>query len=192
MCELPKVCEHLHLPLQSGSSRILSLMNRKYTFEEYAGKIKLLRNALPGIAITTDIITGFPQEEDADHACTVKALKEICFDGIFAFNYSPRSGTAAAQMEDSVPNDIKAQRLNEILEVQNNVTDYKNKLLEGELCDVLIEAPSGEASEAISRGRTRTNKIVLITDSEVCLPGSTVLAKIVEARRHSLSGVRAG
>ncbi|RMG72096.1 MAG: tRNA (N6-isopentenyl adenosine(37)-C2)-methylthiotransferase MiaB, partial [Nitrospirae bacterium] len=111
MAECEKVCEHIHLPLQSGSDRVLKLMNRKYSFSQYMEKIRMLREAIPGIAITTDIIAGFPTETDDDHKATVNALKEIEFDGIFAFKYSKRPYTKAAKMDGHLLEEVKSERL---------------------------------------------------------------------------------
>lgn len=181
MAELDKVCEHLHLPIQSGSDRILRLMNRGYSYEDYKRKVELLRNYIPDIAITTDIITGFPSENEEDHYCTLRALEEIQYDGIFAFKYSQRPGTKAAEMHDQIPEDIKSRRLSEILKLQDAITLKKNTGLIGTVQEVLIEEKTvtGQAS-----GRTRTNKIVLF--NEVLSPGLIVKARITQARIHSL------
>lgn len=184
--ETGKVCEHIHLPLQSGSSRILGLMNRGYSRDEYINKIGLLRHSVPGIAITTDIITGFPTETGDDHDETVDALKDIGFDGIFAFKYSLRAGTRAASMEGQVSDEVKSGRIGEILEVQDSITLNINKKLEASVQQVLVEGPSETDPEMLS-GRTRTNKIVNFrgkTSSE----GRLVEVRIVRARKHSLDG----
>ncbi len=183
MATLEKVCEHLHLPIQSGSDRILSLMNRGYTYRDYKKKVEVLRRYIPAIAITTDIIAGFPSETEEDHALTIRALQEIQYDGIFAFKYSPRPGTKAADMPEQIPEDIKSRRLSEILRLQDEITLKKNKDLIGSVQEVLIEEilESGHA-----QGRTRTNKIVHINKD--IPPGSTVLVRIIDARIHSLIG----
>lgn len=180
--ELEKVCEHIHLPLQSGSSRILNLMNRKYTYSDYIKKIEKLRKEIPNIAITSDIIAGFPQERDEDHKETLKALKEIEFDGIYAFKYSNRPNTRSSKMDGQIPCDIKSQRLNEILDLQNSITEKKNKLLEGTIQEILID---GKDKNNL-RGRNRQNKIVTIEyDSEIKI-GDLINVKILKAFRHSL------
>lgn len=185
--DLEKVCEHIHLPLQSGSTDILTKMNRKYSYDEYKAKVTMLRKEIPGIAITSDIIAGFPQETDADHALTVKALKELEFDGIFAFKYSSRSGTRAADMQGHVQDKVRAERLNEIIEVQNKITDYKNKELQGTLQEVLVEGYSDKDS-GLFIGRNRANKIILFPVHLSLKPGDTVLVLIDNAHRHSLEG----
>jgi len=184
--ELPKVCEHIHLPLQSGSSRILKLMNRGYALEDYLEKAEKLKELIPGIAITTDIIAGFPSETDKDHSMTITALGQIEFDGIFAFKFSPRQGTKAAEMDGKVPEEIKSQRLNEILQIQDSITSRKNKGLEGTVQAVLVEGPSKTDKGKIT-GRTRTNKIVNF-EGNGTLIGRLVNVEIKTAMRHSLEG----
>lgn len=183
--ELPKVCEHIHLPLQSGSNRILKLMNRGYTYDNYMKKVERLKEEIPGIAITTDIIAGFPSETDDDHASTIKALRAIEFDGIFAFKFSPRPGTKAIEMDDKISDDIKSQRLAEILNIQDEITLKKNKTLEGTIHEVLVEGLSKTDVEKMT-GRTRGNKIVNFSGNSVSV--QLVNVEIVKAMRHSLVG----
>lgn len=184
--DLPKVCNHIHLPLQSGSSRILFLMNRKYTSDEYLEKIRKIRENIPGVAITSDIIAGFPQETDEDHGATVKALDLIGFDGIYAFKYSPRPHTRAEKLEGHIDEELKSVRLGEILKIQNRSTDRINKKLEGTVQEVLIENSEQGASVT---GRTGTNKTVLIEHAERKVrPGDIVSVRIIHAKRHSLIG----
>ncbi|KAF0143796.1 MAG: bifunctional enzyme involved in thiolation and methylation of tRNA [Nitrospirae bacterium] len=185
--ELPKVCEHIHLPLQSGSSRILKGMNRGYTYEDYMRKADKLIKKIPGIAITTDIITGFPSETVDDHVSTMMALRAVEFDGIFAFKFSSRPGTKAAVMDEKVPDSVKSQRLAEILELQDEITLKKNKALEGTMQEVLIEGASKTDKGKIT-GRTRTNKIVNFSGNKVS-PGQIADVSIVKAMRHSLVGI---
>lgn len=187
IAELRSLCEHIHLPLQSGSSRVLKLMNRKYTYEEYREKIEMLRKAVPGIAITADIIAGFPGEKEEDHFHTLRALEEIEYDGIFAFKFSPRRGTKASEMEDTVGEDVKSARLDEILKMQEDITFRKNRMLVGKTVEILLEGPSGTDPGKLI-GRTRTNKIVVIPDSSET-KGSTVKVLIEKARPHSLYGI---
>lgn len=184
--ELKSVCEHLHLPIQSGSDRILDLMNRGYSYSEYIEKINMLRELMPGIAITSDIITGFPGETDEDYMLTVKALEEIEFDGIFAFKFSPRKGTKAFGMPKHLPDNVKTERLNHILKIQEDITYKKNKMIERTIQEILVERHS-ETDKNMLVGRTRTNKIVNIPDLQENR-GSFVKVKIQTARRHSLYG----
>jgi tRNA-2-methylthio-N6-dimethylallyladenosine synthase len=186
VAELPHVCEHIHLPLQSGSDKILSMMNRGYTFAEYRSKIERIRRKVPNAAVTADIIVGFPGETDQDHDETVRALREVEFDGIFAFKYSARKNTRAAGMPNRVSAEIKAGRLAEILLLQEEITLEKNRALEGSVQQILIEG-SSETDSSVLTGRTRTNKIVTIADGGEG-EGSLVEVLIERARLHSLSG----
>jgi len=186
MSALPTVCEHIHLPLQSGSSSILKSMNRKYTFETYMKKVSELRKHVPDISMTTDIIAGFPGETEKDHQLTLQAMREIEFDGIFAFKFSPRPGTKAASMEDRLSEEEKSERLYEILELQDEITERKNRSLEGTILEILVEGKSDTNNNLFS-GRTRTNKIVTIPAIS-CGKGAMVKVEIVKARKHSLEG----
>jgi len=187
--ELRSLCEHIHLPIQSGSDAILKAMNRGYTYEEYGRKIMRLRDKMPDIAITTDIIVGFPGESDEDYLETVKAIKEIEFDGMFTFKYSKRKGTRACEMPGQIPDHVKSERLTHILSLQEKITYKRNQQLEGTLQEVLIEGYS-ETDKQMLSGRTRTNKIVIIPDSSV-ETGSLLSVKIQKARNHSLHGINA-
>jgi tRNA-2-methylthio-N6-dimethylallyladenosine synthase len=189
MRDTEKVCEHIHLPLQSGSSRILKLMNRNYSYEDYIKKIEILRKIMPNIAITTDIITGFPQESDEDHASTIRALKEIAFDGIFAFNYSPRPGTKASTFTGHIDANLKSQRLYEIIDIQNAITDRKNKGVEGTIQEVLVESMHTNGRGRVFAGRTRTNKIFNGFFDDNVRPSDIVKVKVIKAKRHSLEGI---
>lgn len=185
--DLHKVCEHIHLPLQSGSSKVLELMNRKYTYDEYLKKVRKIKSEIPDITITSDIIAGFPQETHEDHEMTINALKEIEFDGIFAFKYSQRPGTKSSHMDGQIEDEIKSGRLYEILEIQNKITDKKNKTLEGTSQEILIEGLS-EKSRYKLTGRTGTNKIFIAPLREDIKPGDIVTGLITKANRHSLTG----
>lgn len=185
---LNKVCEHIHLPLQSGSDRILKLMNRKYTYNDYLRKVEKLRRAVPGIAITTDIIAGFPTESEEDHRATINALKEIEFDGIFAFKFSPRPMTKAAEMEGQLPEELKGERLSEILQLQDEITEKKNRTLEGRVVEVLVEGPS-ETDKSKLTGRTRTNKIVNFYGDPINNIGRLLKVRITKGLRHSLEAI---
>lgn len=178
-----KICEHIHLPLQSGSDSILGAMNRGYTYKIYREKVENLRRAVPGIAITTDIIAGFPGESEEDHMDTMRALAEIEYDGIFAFRYSPRPGTKAERMDGHLPDDVKARRLDEILALQDGITLKKNKALEGTVQEILVEGPSEKDEKKLS-GRTRTNKIVNFYGDVPA--GNIINVRIKKAKRHSL------
>ncbi len=187
MSELPKVCEHIHLPLQSGSSKILKLMNRGYTYGEYLEKVIKLREKIPRISITSDIISGFPGETEQDHLQTINAIKEIRFDGIFAFKFSKRPLTKASQMNEQVPDEIKSVRLSEILQVQDEITLNINRSHEGRLYEILIEGNSKTDLNKLT-GRTRTNKIVNIPKIPIEV-GNLLIVNITKANKHSLEGV---
>ncbi len=188
--ELPKICEHIHLPLQSGSTAILKKMNRRYSIKDYIEKVAALRVKIPDISITSDIIAGFPEETDEDHKLTLKALREIEFDGIFAFKFSPRPGTKAGKMKENLTEELKSERLCEILVLQDTITEKKNKALKGSIQEVLIEGPSENGSGNLT-GRTRTNKIVDIRANKII---KSILAdvEITKGRKHSLEGKLVG
>ncbi|MBI5025493.1 MAG: tRNA (N6-isopentenyl adenosine(37)-C2)-methylthiotransferase MiaB [Nitrospirae bacterium] len=186
MRELPKICEHIHLPLQAGSDKVLSMMNRGYTYIEYKEKIDRLREAIPDISITTDIIVGFPGEGEEDFQCTLRALEEIEFDGIFAFKYSKRPKTAALNLPDHISEKIKAQRLSMVLNLQDSITYKKNKTLEGKTLEVLVEGLSETDKDKLT-GRTRANKIVNFYGNSEHI-GNRINIKILEAKQHSLYG----
>jgi tRNA-2-methylthio-N6-dimethylallyladenosine synthase len=189
--DLPRICEHIHLPVQSASDNILSLMNRGYTYKEYRKKIDMLRDTVPDIAVTTDIITGFPGETDADFQCTTNALTDIGFDGIYAFKYSKRPDTKALDLPDHVDNEVKSDRLSTLLKLQESITFKKNRALEGKKMEILVEGVSETNSDKLT-GRTRTNKIVNfygdVFYGDVSDVGKLVNIKILEAKQHSLFG----
>jgi tRNA-2-methylthio-N6-dimethylallyladenosine synthase len=159
MARLSKVCESLHLPVQSGSDRILEAMNRGYTRQAYIEKLSLLREKIPGIAITTDMIVGFPGETLKDFEETLTLIHEAEFDHLFGFCFSPRSGTPAAKLPDPVDEEISRNRLEKVFDLQKKITLRKNQLLIGQSIEVLVEGPNKKDPERLT-GRTRTNKIV--------------------------------
>ncbi len=189
MKELPKLCNHIHLPLQAGSDKVLSLMNRRYTYGEYKEKVNMLKQAIPEIAITTDIIVGFPGEDDGDFKMTLNALKEIQYDGIFAFKYSKRPDTKALDLPDHISEDIKSVRLDKVLKLQEEITFDKNKKLEGKVLEVLVEGVS-ESNKSRMTGRTGNNKIVNFCGDKDDI-GQLVSVRILKARQHSLYGEKA-
>jgi tRNA-2-methylthio-N6-dimethylallyladenosine synthase len=184
--DLPKMCEHMHLPIQAGSDTVLKLMNRGYTYEEYKAKIDMLRSEIPHVAITSDIIVGFPGETDEDFDMTIRALSEIEYDGIYAFKYSRRPGTDALSLPDHIDEDVKSSRLTEVLELQETICHRKNRMLEGEIVEVLVDGPS-ETDPSRMTGRTRSNKIVNF-QGDMSDTGKAIFVTIVEARMHSLNG----
>jgi tRNA-2-methylthio-N6-dimethylallyladenosine synthase len=181
-----KVCEHIHLPVQSGSDRILKMMNRCYTSDDYMDKVDRIRSICPDIAITSDIIVGFPGETDADFQLTLDLMEKIRFDSLFSFKYSERVGTTAVHLEQKVPECVKRERLQILQSLQGEHTLERNKALIGYNKDIMVEGFSRK-SRADMIGRTRTNKIVNFRgDSE--LIGKTVSVFISEAYQHSLRG----
>jgi tRNA-2-methylthio-N6-dimethylallyladenosine synthase len=187
MSECSKVCKHIHLPLQSGSDRALSLMNRGYTFREYAEKIQRLRALIPDIAITSDFIVGFPGETEEDFQKTIEAIKTIRYDGVYAFKYSRRPYTKALEMEDNVSDDDKGRRLQTLLEIQDKITSEINESLNGQTLEVLVEGVN-EKDASLFTGRTSTNKIVHFHPQGQALEGRLVQALITRAKRHCLIG----
>jgi len=159
MAECESVCEHIHLPLQSGSTRILKAMRRTYTRERYLALVDKLRSAIPDLALTTDVIVGFPGESDADFAQTLEVVQEVGYDGAFTFVFSPRSGTEAATMHDQVPEEIKAERIERLIEVVQELAARRNAERIGRVEQVLVEGPS-RTNTSILRGRTRRNTTV--------------------------------
>jgi tRNA-2-methylthio-N6-dimethylallyladenosine synthase len=162
---LPKLTEHVHLPLQSGSNKILKAMHRAYTAEKYVDLVKRIRHAREGIAITTDIIVGFPGETDDDHKRTRDLVEELQFDNAFVFRYSPRRDTPAAEMRDQIDERIKERRNQDLLQLVNESTRRSGERLVGRALQVLCEGPS-KTNPTRLMGRTRTNKIVVFEGNE--------------------------
>jgi tRNA-2-methylthio-N6-dimethylallyladenosine synthase len=185
---LEKLCEHIHLPFQSGSTRILALMNRGYTAQEYLEKVRSLRRQCPTVAITADCIVGFPGETEEDFRETVALVEEVRFDGLFSFCYSPRPETRASTLPDAVPKEVALQRLARLQAMHKTITREKNCELEGSTVEVLVEGPSKSSDQEFT-GRTRTNRIVNFMGSQD-LVGSLVELEIVKGYANSLRGVR--
>ena len=187
MAELPAVCEHLHLPLQSGSDRILKMMCRGYTTDDYRRSVERLRAAVPCIAITTDVIVGFPSETIEDFEITRSFMKEIGFDNSFIFKYSSRPSTPAAQWADNVPADEKMRR-NKVLLVDQDIRGLDiNKKLVGNVVEVLVEGVSLRNTSRWA-GRTRTNKIVAFEPVKDMSQGNPVNVKVERAMAQTLYG----
>jgi len=160
VAKLPKVCEHIHLPFQAGSNNILRLMNRGYTREYYLALVDKIKSAVPDVALTTDIMVGFPGESDADFADTVDLVQRVEFDSAFTFIYNKREGTPAARMTDQVPDEIKSARIQALIELQNGITLRRNGAEVGKVLECLVEGPSRTNKELMG-ARTRTGKIVI-------------------------------
>jgi tRNA-2-methylthio-N6-dimethylallyladenosine synthase len=188
MAECAAVCEHAHLPLQSGSSRILKAMRRTYSRERYLRLVDELRDAIPDLALTTDLIVGFPGETDDDFRETLEAVEEVGFDGAFTFVYSPRAGTEAAAMTDQVPDDVKRERIEQLVDVVQRVSAHRNSERVGGVEEVLVEGNS-RTDASLLRGRTRRNTTVNFTGTAD--PGDLVDVRIDAATSTTLRGVQA-
>lgn len=185
--ELPKVCPYLHLPLQSGSNRVLERMNRGYTREQYLDLIAQIRSAVPDIALSTDLIVGFPGETGEDFAQTLEMVENVAYDNVFAFRYSRRPGTPAALMPDQVPDAIKAERNARLLEVTTRVAAARSRRLEGRTVEVMVDGPSRKNPAELS-GRTPCNRVVNFAGHDRVRVGDLVGVRITEALPHSLRG----
>jgi tRNA-2-methylthio-N6-dimethylallyladenosine synthase len=181
-----KVCEHFHLPVQSGSSRILKKMNRGYDKESYLELVKKIREAIPDAAITTDFIVGFPGETEDDFLETIDVVEQVRFDMAFTFIYSPRAGTPAAKMEDQIPEETKKERLERLMELQNQISLGKNQEMQGKIVEVLVDGESKNDPEMYS-GRDRKNKLIIFPGKKN-IKGELVQVKIERAQSFTLFG----
>jgi tRNA-2-methylthio-N6-dimethylallyladenosine synthase len=189
--DVPKVVEYLHLPLQSGSDRVLARMHRGYTRARYLELIAELEETVPGIALSTDLIVGFPGEEEADFEQTVDMVERVGYDNVFVFRYSRRPGTPAATMLDQVPEEIKAQRNSRLLEVATRVGAARSRALEGKVLPILVDGVSRKNPDEAT-GRTRCNRVVNFDAHGRRLLGEVVPVLITQALPHSLRGELAG
>ena len=189
--EVPKVVEYLHLPLQSGSDRILERMNRGYTRARYLELIAEIEETVPDIALSTDLIVGFPGETDEDFQQTVDLVERLRYDNVFAFRYSRRPGTPAAEMPDQVPDEIKASRNTRILTVATRVAAERSRALEGRVLPILADGLSRKNAREAT-GRTRCNRVVNFDPEGQDLFGEVVPVLITQALPHSLRGALAG
>ena len=166
MARQPKICNHIHLPLQSGDNSVLLAMNRKYTIEHYTNLIDKLRNAIPDIAITTDLIAGFPGENETCFANTLTAMQNILFDYAFCFKYSERSGTKAAEYTNQIPESVRLKRLQTMIDLQRDITLQKFRNQIGNTVEVYVENISRKSSQQVS-GKTRDYKIAVLPGSQL-------------------------
>jgi tRNA-2-methylthio-N6-dimethylallyladenosine synthase len=179
-----KVCEHIHFPLQSGSDRVLKAMQRSYRRDRYLGWLDRIRDAIPTIAVSTDIIVGFPGETEEDFADTLEVVERAGFDSAYTFQYSPRPGTRAATMPDQVPKEIVQERFDRLVALQTSITAERNRRQVGDVVEVLVEGDGKRAGS--TQSRTRTNRIVHLREP---LPaGSFATVEITEAAAHHLLG----
>jgi tRNA-2-methylthio-N6-dimethylallyladenosine synthase len=185
MAECGAVCEHAHLPLQSGSSRVLKAMRRTYSRERYLRLVGEMRAAIPDLALTTDLIVGFPGETEEDFGETLAAVEQVRFDGAFTFVYSPRAGTEAAARTDQIPDGVKRDRIERLVEVVQRVAAERNAERVGRVEEVLVEGPS-RTEPSLLRGRTRRNVTVNFTGDAVA--GELVSVRIDRATSTTLAG----
>jgi len=185
IAESRSVCEHVHLPLQSGSTRILKAMRRTYTRDRYLRLVSQLREAIPDLALGTDVIVGFPGETEDDFRETLDVVEEVGYDSAFTFVYSPRSGTEAAQMTDQVPEEVKRDRMERLVEVVQRIAAARNAARVGLVEEVLVEGPS-RTDQALLRGRTRRNTTVNFAGPGE--PGELVPVRIEGATSTTLRG----
>lgn len=182
-----KICNHIHLPIQSGSSKILKAMNRKYDINDYKSIIKEIRNNIDDIAITTDVMVGFPGENEKDFMDTLRAFKEIGFDEAYTFIYSNRDNAISSLLPDQIPLKLKKERLWKLIDLQKNISTKINKKLEGEILEVLVDKKSKKHIENQFSGRTETNKTVVFTSKQNLL-GQLVKVKIIKSSPWTLYG----
>ena len=180
MAKSNKICKQMHLPLQSGSSRLLKIMNRHYNKEQYLTLVEKLRKEIPDIGITTDIIVGFPGETEEDFEETLDVVEKAQYDSAFTFIYSKRSGTPAAKMPDQVPEDVVKDRFDRLLSLVNSISKEKTKALEGSVQEVLVEEVNKRIPGYVS-GRLNNNSVVHFP-ADVSLIGSLVNVKLEEAK----------
>jgi tRNA-2-methylthio-N6-dimethylallyladenosine synthase len=183
MADCERVCEHIHFPLQSGSDRVLGLMRRSYRASRYLEWLERIRDAVPGIAVTTDIIVGFPGETEDDFLGTLEVVERAGFDAAYTFQYSPRPGTVAAEMDEQLPKEVVQERFDRLLAVQEAISLRKNEEMLGRTVEVLVE---GSGRKGGVQGRTRTNKVVNFTGTQ--RPGELVDVVITGAHPHHLTG----
>lgn len=187
IAEMPNVCKHIHLPVQSGSDRILKLMNRKYTREWYLGRVEAIRRIIPDCGLSTDIFVGYHSETEEDHQLSLSLMREVGYDSAFMFKYSERPGTYASKhLPDDVPEEEKIRRLNELITLQTEISAQQNKKDEGKEFDVLIEGFSKRSREQLM-GRTEQNKAVVMPKAGHHI-GETVRVRITGSTSATLLG----
>ena len=186
MRDVPSVCNHLHLPVQSGSDRVLRAMNRGYTRATYVEKVDYLRRVVPGITFSTDLIVGFPGETEDDFRRTIDLMLQVEFDQVYGFAYSPRPGTAATSMPGALAEETRQGRLRSLLALQEEIQTRRNAALIGRVFEVLVEGPS-RLDTRMLKGRTTCNRIVHLPEN-AATAGDFVHARITRAHAHSLTG----
>ena len=190
IAEMPNVCRHIHLPVQSGSNRILKLMNRKYTREWYLDRVEAIRRIVPDCGLSTDIFVGYHSETEEDHRMSLDLMRLVGYDSAFMFKYSERPGTYASKhLPDDVPEEVKIRRLNELIELQTEMSAEANRRDEGREFDVLIEGFSKRSREQLF-GRTEQNKVVVLPKGNHHV-GQTVRVRITGSTSATLFGEEA-
>ncbi|MFA7421799.1 MAG: tRNA (N6-isopentenyl adenosine(37)-C2)-methylthiotransferase MiaB [Melioribacteraceae bacterium] len=187
IAENENLCNYIHLPVQSGSNRILDLMNRTYTIEHYYELIDKARKIIPGVSFSTDIISGFPTETYEDHIATLDVMMKVRYDGAYMFKYSPREGTKAFIMGDDIDEETKSKRLSEIIDLQQKISFEINQEMIGKVERILIEGDSKKSNEFLA-GRTDTNKVVIIPKQSGIKKGDYLTVKINRATSGTLFG----
>ena len=187
IADMPNVCRHIHLPVQSGSNRILQLMNRKYTREWYLDRVAAIRRIVPDCGLSTDIFVGYCSETEDDHQLSLSLMREVGYDSAFMFKYSERPGTYASKhLPDDVPEDVKIRRLNELIALQTEMSAQRNKMDEGHEFDVLVEGFSKRSRQQLC-GRTEQNKMVVFDKGQHHI-GETVRVRITSSTSATLLG----
>ena len=188
MAAVPAVCEHVHLPAQSGSSAVLRRMLRRYTREAYLAVVARLRAAIPGLALTTDLIVGFPGETEADFAATLALVEEVGFDDAFTFRFSPRPGTPATRLGDAVPEEVAAERLERLIAVVRRVARARNAALVGTTHEILVEQVARRGAGGVLQGRTRQHRVAMVEGPERWI-GSYRLVRLTGTTGATFSAV---
>jgi tRNA-2-methylthio-N6-dimethylallyladenosine synthase len=183
MAESESVCEHIHFPLQSGSDTVLRRMRRSYRSARYLEWLRRIREAVPGIAVTTDLIVGFPGETEEEFRDTLRVVEEARFDAAYTFQYSPRAGTEAAEHPDQVPKPVVQERFDRLVALQERISEDANRAYRGRVVEVLVEGPGRKGGV---QGRTRTNKVVNLTSDVPA--GSFVDVRVTRTHPHHLTG----
>lgn len=188
MATHPNIARHIHLPVQSGSDKVLKLMNRKYTRDHYLEKVKMIRSIIPDVGLSSDMFTGFHDETEADFLQTLSLMEEAAFDSAFMFKYSERPGTfAASHLPDNTPEEVKIERLNRMIALQNRLSAESNSRDVGKIFEVLVEGPSKRDPEEFY-GRTSQNKVVVFPKGDI-LPGTFIKVRITDTSSATLKGV---
>lgn len=191
IAEMPNVCKHIHLPVQSGSDKILKLMNRKYTVEWYMNRVRAIRKMIPDCGLSTDIFVGYHDETEEDHRLSLDLMRTVSYDSAFMFKYSERPGTYASKhLPDNVPEEVKIRRLNELIKLQTEMSAAANKRDEGSVFEVLVEGPSKRSREQLC-GRTEQNKMVVFDKSKHHI-GEFVKVRITGSTSATLFGEAIG